>query len=245
MDMGWISKEKQINNPLVENIISLDQSAFVVTGATVIHVGVNKDFMQIHDSTCSWWIEMTVLGTPDRRFFGYESRVKFKKGLSDRVFENLIMSFMVSGAELQGLTSETLFLCPLDLVKNWPDKILVQKKDWDFFPVYEHPNSHSEEKFIMGRIKKIFSRLKIQSGPGFDPANWTNMGYLAIKTTGLFPQKVFLDNISKKIIDSGGKRLELSQEHFRPSSFVGSSGFRVGKNSGGPFPKRGDANSQT
>lgn len=202
----------------IEKLATLDRSATIVTGGTVINVTLNQDLLGIYDSTCSWWADVSVcVGS---RFYGYDaygSHVKFCQQHSDFVMATMAFAFLSSGAELafpKGIDKELewervpgnagvhLLTCSQDLATEWPRKILLPTLNYHLVPLCLTPHPR-RERYVCGIIQHFLGCTRIYSGPAIDSSSGEDAAFVAIKSTGWLPRRQLADQLVQKSTSYG------------------------------------------
>jgi len=232
---GVVAKERPIDDALVDWVVAQQQAAFVVTEAAAFYISAYPDYLQQHDSICSWWLEVKATPEDEIRSVHPDVRVYFRKDLYWQTVATLVDSFLASGARetpnavknayalnlpppssnvimqcLSGCVAKRLFRCSTDLVSQWPVILLDSVIRYEATPLHAPAPSPTGEKFICGRMGNWFSEIAIRSGPAFDPFTWNDAAFLAIESKGIFRRKTTFDDLTQQVLTHGASCITVS-----------------------------------
>lgn len=224
---GWYAKDRPIDDALVDRIVAQQQAAFVVTEASIFYVSAYPDYLQQHDSTDFWWLEVRTAFEKEIRLT-YDIRVHFRADQYWLAANTLVDSFLASGARttpnaikhsqvlnlpppakhfltewLSRRTAMRLFRCPRDLMSRWRVTLLDPMIRCELTPLHALVPSPTGETFTCGRMGNWFSAIVVRSGPAFDPSTWSDAAFLAIESKGIILRKTFFDQLTSRAIEFG------------------------------------------
>jgi hypothetical protein len=217
IENGYLPR-MEIDEKLIETVISQDCSGLVITGSTVIHIAVGQDHFRLYDSTCSWWMEMTALGAGKQ--LGYSSHVEYQRKQLFRSMNILAFAFVASGAQLAsqnpiekgfgwGLGKHEelrhVYRCPLELALHWTEKLLKPHRKCKLVPACPAPYP-TPEQYMIGTRSWLLGGVDIFAGPAFDQT-WDASAFLSFETFGYFPPKRFVSELEQRATTFGAKRL--------------------------------------
>jgi len=231
---GWYTKDRVIDDALVDSVVAQQQAAFVVTGAAAFYISAYPDYLQQHDSNQSWWLEVKTATEDEIRSLYPDMRINFHKDLYWRAAVTLLDSFLASGARetlnavknayalnlppppaenvikkwLCGCADKRLFLCPTDLASRWPQGLLDPGMCCEVIPLHTAVPSPSGETFTLGRMGNLFSEIIIRSGPAFDPSTWKDAAFLVIESKGIIWRKT-VNRLTQRAVQLGASLVDL------------------------------------
>jgi hypothetical protein len=239
---GWYTKERPIEDALIDSVLAQEQAAFVVADGVAFYVSAYPDYLQQHDTTDSWWLEVSNLDYHEIRSIYPDVVVDFRWELNQQVADTLFDSFLASGARVtwkalksayalnipppsRGIITKwfaafeakrRLFLCPADLVSQWPVMLLDLLARCEITPLHASVPSPTGETFTCGRIGNWFGEITIRSGPAFDPSTWNDAAFLAIESKGIVRRKAIFEGLTQRAVERGAT-LVTGSEVARPS----------------------------
>jgi hypothetical protein len=226
--MGLYTKDRPIDDALVDAVVAQQQAAFVVTDGAAFYVSAYPDYLQQHDTTDSWWLEVSNLHYDEIRTVYPDAVVDFRWNLNQQVAYTLLDSFLASGARAtpnavkhaQALnlppppknlicewssrrTAQRLFRCPVDLASWWPVILLDSLARFEVIPLHASVPSRTGETFRYGRMGNWFGEIVVRSGPAFDPTTWSDAAFLAIEWKGIMRRKTTFNALESRAIEYG------------------------------------------
>jgi hypothetical protein len=214
-----IGSRNNIDPDLVTRLIDHDQSGVIGAEGKFFFVSVALDLLQERDSTCSWWIQISEMGRCALEAWGYRlPQDVAQHRRAQHVMATLVSCSVASAAESAlGEFPERLFLCSLDLARDWPTKILDPQLKCDVYQLYEHAALSSTETYLCGAIRKAIGGVIIHSGPALHPESGQDAAYLALQPQGYFRHKALIEVLTRRLIGYGAHLLEPSSHHLPPN----------------------------
>lgn len=225
---GWYTKDRPIDDAVVDLVVAQQQAAFVVTEGVAFYISAYPDYLQQHDSNRSWWLEVKT-ATEREICAGYPDVCKdFRMDLYRRAALTLFDSFLASGARdapnamknadalnlpppsrnlitawFFGRVAKRLFLCPMDLVTQWPEKLLDSTLHWEFSSLRASARLPMGERFTCGRMGNWFREIAIRTGPALDPVTWNDAGFLTIESKGILWRNTSIGQLTQRATEFG------------------------------------------
>lgn len=223
---GWYTKDRPIDDALVDAVVAQQQAAFVVTEASVFYVSTYPDYLQQHDSTDSWWLEVKAATEDDICSLYPDVQIHFRADRYWLAGDTLLDSFVASGARgspnalknAQALNlappprnfvtewfsrrlDKRILRCPVELASRWREILLDPVIHIELTSLCGQVPSPTGETFTCGRMVNWFSEITIRSGSAFDPITWNDAAFLAIDSTGFIRSRPLLNGLTKRAIE--------------------------------------------
>lgn len=224
---GWYTKDRPIDDALVDAVVAQQQAAFVISEAWAFYISAYPDYLQQHDLTDSWWLEVSTAREDEIRS-AYDLQIHFRAELYWLAAYTLIDSFVASGARhspnalknAQALNlpppprnfvtewfsrrrDKRLFRCPVDLASRWRVILVDPGIHCEPTSLRTQASSPTSETFTYGRMNNCCSEIIIRSGPALDPCTWNDAAFLAIESKGIIRRKSFVNDLARRAIEYG------------------------------------------
>lgn len=228
---GFYFKDIIVNDDLVNLIVKSQNAGFVYTEEAAFYVSAYPDYLQLHNTSCSWWFEINSMRSHDLQHTFPELKLNFDNNKQREILKTLLNSFRASGATETPECWRNGWIfkhCPPQSGKspfrwlfpqfrralfNFPTHLAFQwiRQEKNIFSPADLSKMISDFISLESRIcfRKFFGNLlgnvEINLGPAFDTSTWKDSVFLSIKSKGLLPKNRIMNRLMKSASNEGAK----------------------------------------